>query len=129
MRFAEQAAGQEEVKITYQDSCHLHNVMKGAHAPRVLMKKVANTEYIEMVDADRCCGSAGIYNVVQPEMAGAILAHKMEHANNTQASYMLTSNPGCLLQMKLGIEKHQPQQTMRAMHLVDFLRERMISSK
>ncbi|MEK3734803.1 (Fe-S)-binding protein [Paenibacillus sp. FSL M8-0334] len=129
LRFAEQTAGQEEVKITYQDSCHLRNVMKGAHAPRVLMKKVANTEYIEMVDADRCCGSAGIYNVVQPEMAGAILAHKMEHANNTQASYMLTSNPGCLLQMKLGIEKHQPQQTMRAMHLVDFLRERMISSK
>lgn len=89
------------VKVTYQDSCHLRNVMKGENAPRMLMKAVANTEYVEMVGADSCCGSAGVYNVVQPQMAGAILEHKMDHANHTSASYMLTSNPGCLLQMKL----------------------------
>jgi len=53
----------------------------------------------------------------------------MEHANRTEASYMLTSNPGCLLQMKLGIEKHKPQQPMQAMHIVDFLHERMLCSK
>lgn len=119
----------EKIKVTYQDSCHLRNVMKGSSAPRTLMKQVANTDYIEMVESDRCCGSAGIYNVVQPEMAGSILEHKMEHANNTQASYMLTSNPGCLLQMKLGIEKHQPDQPMKAMHIVDFLHDRMIVSE
>ncbi|MNI91143.1 Lactate utilization protein A [compost metagenome] len=62
-------------------------------------------------------------------MAGSILEHKMEHANNTQASYMLTSNPGCLLQMKVGIEKHQPDQPMKAMHIVDFLHDRMIVSE
>lgn len=90
------------------------------------MKQIDKVEYVEMVESDRCCGSAGIYNVIQPEMAGSILDHKMEHANNTQASFMLTSNPGCLLQMKLGIEKHQQDQTMKAMHIVDFLHERMI---
>lgn len=120
---------EEAVKVTYQDSCHLRNVMKGADAPRTLMKKVANAEFVEMTGADTCCGSAGVYNVVQPEMAGNILEHKMEHANVTEASYMLTSNPGCLLQMKLGIEKHKPENPMKAMHIVDFLHERMISSK
>ncbi len=119
----------QTMKVTYQDSCHLRNVMKGSGAPRALMKQIVNAEYIEMVESDRCCGSAGIYNIVQPEMAGSILAHKMEHANDTQASYMLTSNPGCLLQMKAGIEKHKPDQPMKAMHIVDFLRERMIVSE
>lgn len=129
-KFAEQESSpQARLKVTYQDSCHLRNVMKGSSAPRTLMKQVANAEFVEMVESDRCCGSAGIYNVVQPEMAGSILEHKMEHANDTQASYMLTSNPGCLLQMKLGIEKHQPDRTMKAMHIVDYLRDRMIVSE
>ena len=129
LEFADKSSQTEHVKVTYQDSCHLRNVMKGSSAPRTLMKNVANAEYIEMVESDRCCGSAGTYNVVQPEMAGSILEHKMEHADRTEASYMLTSNPGCLLQMKLGIEKHKPQQPMQAMHIVDFLHERMLCSK
>src|SRR5690606_21176514 len=129
LEFADKSSQTEHVKVTYQDSCHLRNVMKGSSAPRTLMKNVANTEYIEMVESDRCCGSAGTYNVVQPEMAGSILEHKMVHADRTEASYMLTSNPGCLLQMKLGLEKHKPQQPMQAMHIVDFLHERMLCSK
>ncbi|MGO4694005.1 (Fe-S)-binding protein [Paenibacillus sp. 2TAB26] len=130
-KFVQKESSQDarKVKVTYQDSCHLRNVMKGSSAPRKLMREVVNAEYVEMGESDRCCGSAGIYNVVQPEMAGSILEHKMEHANNTQASYMLTSNPGCLLQMKLGIEKHKPDQTMKAMHIVDFLHDRMIVSE
>lgn len=119
----------EPVKVTYQDSCHLRNVMKSSSSPRVLMKQVANAQFVEMKESDRCCGSAGIYNVIQPEMAGDILEHKMVHANVTEASYMITSNPGCLLQMKLGIEKHKPENPMKAMHIVDFLHERMLSSK
>lgn len=111
--------------ITYQDSCHLRNVMKSSDAPRRLMRSVAGAEFVEMREADRCCGSAGIYNVTQPEMAGQILEHKMEHANRTQARYLLTSNPGCLLQMKLGIEKHGDSRQMEAMHIVDFLYERL----
>ncbi|BBH24749.1 glycolate oxidase iron-sulfur subunit [Paenibacillus baekrokdamisoli] len=118
----------EMVRITYQDSCHLRNAMKGSAAPRQLMKRVANAQFIEMKESDRCCGSAGIYNVTQPEMAGQLLEHKMEHANQTNARYMLTSNPGCLLQMKLGIQKHKPEEKMEAMHIVDFLHERLIVS-
>ncbi|WP_062323423.1 (Fe-S)-binding protein [Paenibacillus pabuli] len=115
----------QPMTITYQDSCHLRNVMKSSDAPRQLMKQVANVNFIEMKEADRCCGSAGIYNVTQPEMANEILEHKMEHANRTQARYLLTSNPGCLLQMKLGVEKHGVNRQMEIKHIVDFLYERI----
>lgn len=120
------AAAGRGATITYQDSCHLRNVMKGSAAPRKLMNAVAGATFVEMRESDRCCGSAGIYNVTQPEMAGQILEHKMEHANATHAQYMLTSNPGCLLQMKLGIDKHGRGSDMKAMHIVDYLYERMV---
>ncbi|MBN2979940.1 heterodisulfide reductase-related iron-sulfur binding cluster [Cohnella algarum] len=113
------------VRITYQDSCHLRNVMRSSDAPRKLMRQVPGAEFVEMFESDRCCGSAGIYNLTQPEMANRILEHKMEHANATQAHYLLTSNPGCLLQMKLGVQRHGAGTDMKVAHVVDFLHERM----
>jgi len=115
----------EPVRVTYQDSCHLRNVMKSSGAPRALIGRVAGVEFCEMREADRCCGSAGIYNITQPEMSGAILAHKMENANATGASVILTSNPGCLLQMKHGIRRHGDPSRTEAAHVVDFLYERL----
>nr|WP_272949088.1 (Fe-S)-binding protein [Paenibacillus contaminans] len=112
-------------RITYQDSCHLRNVMKSSTAPRQLMKSVADIEFVELKESDRCCGSAGIYNLTQPEMANQILDHKMEHVKKTDAHYLLTSNPGCLLQMKLGVERHGQSGKMEAVHIVDFLYERI----
>lgn len=120
-----QQAGEPPVTITYQDSCHLRNVMRSADAPRKLMRSVEGAQYVEMKNADRCCGSAGIYNITQPVMAGQILDHKMEHVEATGASYLLTSNPGCLLQMKHGIEEQGLGKQMKAVHIVDFLHERM----
>lgn len=128
-RFAENETVEgegESISITYQDSCHLRNVMKSSDAPRQLMKRVTGVDYIELKEADRCCGSAGIYNLTQPQLSGQILEHKMAHVHQTQARYVLTSNPGCLLQMQLGIQRHQPEQPMEAMHIVDFLYERMV---
>lgn len=115
------SAEEQTIKITYQDSCHLRNVMRSSDAPRKLMRRVEGAQFVELFEADRCCGSAGIYNLTQPEMAGNILDHKMEHVKKTEAHVLLTSNPGCLLQMKHGIEKHGMSQEMQAMHVVDFL--------
>lgn len=117
------------VRITYQDSCHLRNVMRSGSAPRQLMKSVANVEFVELKEADRCCGSAGIYNLTQPQMANQILDHKMEHVRKTEAHYLLTSNPGCLLQMKLGVERHGQSDHMKAVHIVDFLYERVAGAE
>ena len=121
-------ASETPTRITYQDSCHLRNVMKSSGAPRTLMNRVAGASFCEMKEADRCCGSAGIYNVTEPEMSGRILEHKMEHAEATKAEYIVTSNPGCLLQMKLGIEKHGNPERTKAVHVVDFLYERLTTS-
>lgn len=114
----------ETIRVTYQDSCHLRNVMKSGQSPRNLIRRTGNIVFTEMKEADRCCGSAGIYNITQPQMADQILSHKMVHANGTHARYLLTSNPGCLLQMKLGIHKYGRVGEMEAMHIVDFLAER-----
>jgi glycolate oxidase iron-sulfur subunit len=122
----EEASQDTQVTITYQDSCHLRNVMKAGNAPRDLMDRVAGIRFVEMEGADRCCGSAGIYNLVQPDMSMQILDHKMEHVQETNARYLLTSNPGCLLQMKLGIEREHLNDKVKAVHIIDFLYERIV---
>lgn len=112
--------------ITYQDSCHLRNVMKTASAPRELLLAIDGVNFKEMKDADRCCGSAGIYNIVESEMSMQILDYKMEQTKATHATTVVTANPGCLLQMKLGIERENLSHKMRAVHIVDLLAEAVI---
>ncbi|KYD08858.1 Glycolate dehydrogenase, iron-sulfur subunit GlcF [Heyndrickxia sporothermodurans] len=109
--------------ITYQDSCHLRNVMKTSEAPRVLLQSIIGPEYREMKDSDRCCGSAGIYNIVESEMSMKILDSKMTNVKATKATTIVTANPGCLLQMKLGIEREGLTEQVRAVHIVDLLME------
>ncbi|MGD7009670.1 (Fe-S)-binding protein [Metabacillus sp. 84] len=111
--------------ITYQDSCHLKNVMRTSSAPRKLLHAIKGAELREMKDADRCCGSAGIYNIVESEMSMQILDHKMEQAKASHAAVIATANPGCLLQMQLGIEREGLSDKMKAYHLADILYEAM----
>jgi len=109
--------------VTYQDSCHLRNVMKTSDAPRTLLKAIKGVEYREMNNADSCCGSAGIYNIVESEMSMKILDSKMKNAKATNATTIVTANPGCLLQMKLGIEREGLSSKVEAVHIVDLLAE------
>jgi glycolate oxidase iron-sulfur subunit len=107
-------------RITYQDSCHLINGMR-VFAPRTLLKQVKNTTFVELKEANRCCGSAGIYNLLQTEMANRLLDEKMNHVKNTQADLLITSNPGCFLQMALGVKRAGLQKQIKVMHLADYL--------
>lgn len=109
------------MKITYQDSCHLRNGMK-SNTSRKWLQAVKGAEYVELCESDRCCGSAGIYNLLQPDMSTQILDEKMEHVKQTGADWIITSNPGCLLQMKWGIQRAQIPH-VQTMHLVDFLHQ------
>jgi len=108
--------------ITYQDSCHLRNVQQGALAPRLLLQAIQGTTYVEQRHADHCCGSAGVYNLLQPIIANDILEMKMGHVRDTAAQTIVTSNPGCHLQIQLGIQEHGTD-SMRAVHLADLLAE------
>lgn len=108
-------------RVTYQSSCHLRNGMKVTREPVNLLQSIPQAAYVPLQEGDRCCGSAGIYNLLQPEMAGSILEEKMGHVAATQADILVTSNPGCLLQMKAGIKKAGLEDRMEAVHLVDLL--------
>lgn len=121
--------GTLDERVTYQGSCHLQNVMKVKNQPRQLLQSIEGAAYVELHESDRCCGSAGIYNVVQPEMAGGILDEKMVFVKETQADTLVTSNPGCLLQMKNGIHKAGLEGQMRAVHLIDLLAEARANRK
>lgn len=107
--------------VTYQDSCHLKNVMKSSAAPRELLHSIKGVDFREMRDPDHCCGSAGIYNVVEYESSMKILDYKMVRAKEVVPDVIVTSNPGCHMQMMLGIERENLK--TRALHIVDLLAE------
>lgn len=113
----------DEQIVTYQDSCHLKNGQKTFMEPRQLLEAIDGVEYVEMKDAGRCCGSAGIYNIVESEMSMQILDYKMKQAKKTKAKTIVTTNPGCLLQMKLGIEREGLSKEVNAVHIVELLLE------
>jgi len=107
--------------VTYQDSCHLAHGQRIRTAPRRLLAAIPGIEFREMRAADICCGSAGIYNVVQNEMSMQILAHKMESVNAAGCQVIATANPGCMLQLQAGVRLHGRGQ--RVMHVVELLDE------
>jgi glycolate oxidase iron-sulfur subunit len=105
--------------VTYQDSCHLAHGQQIRTAPRALLKSIPGITFKEMPMADLCCGSAGIYNLTQNDMAMQILEHKMEYVQKTGASIIATANPGCMLQLAAGVRLHGEGQ--RVMHVVQLL--------
>lgn len=113
------AARAVPLRITFQDSCHLLHGQKVRHAPREILRAIPGIELIEMNLADHCCGSAGIYNLLHPEVAGELLEEKMEHARATGAQAIVTSNPGCMLQLSAGAEQFRTGQEV--LHVVEVL--------
>ncbi len=115
------AMGVVEAVVTYQDSCHLAHGQHIKDAPRKLLKAVPGLVYREMPMADLCCGSAGIYNVLETGMALQILEHKMQYVESTGASLIVTANPGCMLQLAAGARLFGKEQ--RVAHVVEVLDE------
>src|SRR5689334_5784029 len=113
--------GRVDAVVTYQDSCHLAHGQHVRQSPRQLLGAIPGLTFREMQGADICCGSAGIYNVVQNEMSMQILKHKMKGVNATEAGIIATANPGCMLQLRAGVRLHGAKQ--RVMHVVEVLDE------
>ncbi len=108
-----------QTTVTYQDSCHLLHGQKIKTAPRKLLAQVPGLELREMHAADICCGSAGIYNVVQNDMAMQVLEEKMVNVNRTDAEWIVTANPCCMIQLEAGARLHGHGQ--RVLHVVEVL--------
>lgn len=113
--------GRLDMTVTYQDSCHLAHGQKVKAAPRKLLRAVPGLQFREMPMADLCCGSAGIYNVIQNEMSMQILERKMEFANSVSTQVIATANTGCMIQLRAGVKRHG--QGQRVAHVVEILDE------
>ncbi|MCK2005822.1 (Fe-S)-binding protein [[Brevibacterium] frigoritolerans] len=109
--------------ITYQDSCHLRNVQGVFQEPRELLRSIPGASFMEMEGSDRCCASGGIYNLMNFDESMKILDEKMYKAGKTNAKTIVTTNPGCLLQMKLGVERSGTRDDVDAKHIVEILAE------
>ncbi|NIP31498.1 MAG: hypothetical protein GTO02_18340 [Candidatus Dadabacteria bacterium] len=90
------------LKVTYQDACHIVHGQKIKEEPRKLINMIPGVEFNEMEKSDHCCGSAGIYNVLQPQMSEKLLEKKIENIDKTGAKVLLAANPGCLIQIEKG---------------------------
>jgi glycolate oxidase iron-sulfur subunit len=98
-------ASAEPVLVTYHDSCHLCHGQKISSQPRELLRRIPGWKLVELPESSWCCGSAGIYNLIQPEMADDLLKRKIKHIRSTGARIVATANPGCLLQIINGAKR------------------------
>ena len=105
---------------TYHDPCHVVHGQKIKSEPRKLLAQIPGLRVVELTESDWCCGSAGIYNLTEPEMATRLLHRKVSHVLATGAEAVVTANPGCILQIQAGLGAHQAA-AIRVMHLVEIL--------
>jgi glycolate oxidase iron-sulfur subunit len=107
--------------VTYHDPCHLIHGQKVWAQGRQLLQAIPGLKVVELKEADWCCGSAGIYNLTQPEMAGRLLERKVSHLLATGAEAVVTANPGCILQIAQGLRARGS--AMKVLHLAEVLDE------
>jgi glycolate oxidase iron-sulfur subunit len=91
--------------VTYHEACHLCHGQKITSQPRQLLRAIPNLTLTELPESAWCCGSAGVYNLIQPEMANQLLDRKLRNIVSTNARIVATGNPGCLAHMANGIRR------------------------
>jgi glycolate oxidase iron-sulfur subunit len=105
--------------VAYHDPCHVVHGQKIRTQPRQLLAQIPSLTVVPLVESEWCCGSAGIYNLTEPEMADRLLRRKIEHVLASGAEAIVTSNPGCILQIEKGLrDRGSP---VRVLHLVEVL--------
>jgi glycolate dehydrogenase iron-sulfur subunit len=87
------------VRAAYHDACHLGHAQRITREPRSLLREIPGLELVELRDAGTCCGSAGVYNLLQPEAARALGARKADAVADSGAELLISANPGCTLQI------------------------------
>jgi glycolate oxidase iron-sulfur subunit len=105
--------------VTYQEPCHLAHAQRITAQPRKLLRAIPGLTLKEMHESSLCCGSAGIYNVTEPDMAERLGNRKLDNAEATGAEILVTANPGCHLQLAGGLRRRGSP--MRVRHVVEVL--------
>ncbi len=110
--------------VTYHDPCHLSHYLKIRQEPRSLINRIDGVSFGELPEADWCCGGAGTYNIAHYDISMKILKRKMENVKKTEASILLSSCPGCLVQLSYGAEQNKNAFVVK--HITELLDESMI---
>ncbi len=112
---------QNKIYITYHEPCHLVHTQKISDEPKLIFMQIGNVKLIPLNESTWCCGSAGIYNVVNYDDSMKILQRKMENIRNTRAEIVMTGNPGCLAQLEYGTKKFDVD--IKVLHPVTLLNQ------
>ena len=123
----DESFGDLAMRVTYQDPCHLAHAQGIRAEPRALLSKVRGLELVEMADADVCCGSAGYYNLAQPDYADRLLEPKIDAILATRPDAVVTGNPGCMLQLAAGL-RSRGRADIPVLHVVEVL-DRALSAR
>jgi glycolate oxidase iron-sulfur subunit len=107
------------LRVAYDDPCHLLHGQRVGAAPRALLRAIPGVELFDLPGASDCCGAAGIYNLVQPEMAARLLSRKVAAIRATRPDVVATGNPGCLLQIGRGVR--EAGLAVEVVHPIDLL--------
>lgn len=108
-----------EERITYDAPCHLVHAQRITRAPMAVLEAIPGLEIVPLEDADRCCGAAGIYSLIEPGTSHAVLEPKLGHIAETGATLVATGNPGCLMQIGAGLRTSGSD--ARAVHPIELL--------
>jgi glycolate oxidase iron-sulfur subunit len=122
-----QPAGAFQAKVTYHDPCHMSRYQKVVKEPRIMLQGVPGVTYVEMPEADRCCGAAGSYNIMHYEQSMAVLNRKMENLRKTDAEILTTECPGCCIQLGYGVRMNNLP--VRVLHVSQLLEEAYLGKR
>jgi glycolate oxidase iron-sulfur subunit len=111
--------GRVELRATYHDPCHLVRAQKVTREPRQLLQMIPGLEFVEMAEADWCCGNAGSHAITDPQGSGEILDRKMANAARTRAGAIVSGCPGCQIQLLRGVRRAGLD--MRVLHPIELL--------
>jgi glycolate oxidase iron-sulfur subunit len=111
--------GELPLTVTYDAPCHLLHAQRVAAPPLAVLGAIPGLRLVPLEGSEHCCGSAGIYNLIEPEVSDRVLAPKLANIARTEAPLVATGNPGCLMQIGAGL--HQARIAARAVHPVDLL--------
>ena len=107
--------------VTYHDACHLCHGQKITRQPRQVLAAIPGLKLVELPESTWCCGSAGIYNITQPEMSQKLLARKISNIEKTGTAVVASANPGCSIQLQAGLG--QASKAWRIVHPISLLAE------